>query len=187
MLAWTMKIVSFFFLPPTSRSQNRLHFDGKASLLYIYDLELREQGRMMPLRSLRMPQDAETIAAFLPTGNEGERAIILLPPRTQGVIRIIFTQNFDELVSNSSSDSSAGAAICGVYQLPSSRGYYAMSNQWSRPSIEAWFEAPSYLLSEDHRKGMIQTFKKICVLEHDDHSLSREFISKTFYVIVSSS
>lgn len=172
---------------PTRRGQNRLHFDRQASLLYVYHLEPREQSRMIPLRSIRMPQDAETIAAFLPTENEGERVIVPLPPRAQGVIRIVFTQNFDDLVFNRSFDSSAGAAICGVYELPSSKGYYAMSNQWSRPSIEAWFEAPSYLLSDDHRKGMIQTITKMCVLEHDDHSLSREFLSKAFYVTVPSS
>lgn len=161
-------------------SQIRLHFNRQASLLYVYHLDLREQGRMMPLRLLRMPQDVEAIAAFLATENEDERVIVPLPPRAQGVIRIVCTQNFDELVFNGSFDSSAGAAICDASVLPSSRGYYVMSNQWRRRSIDAWFEAPSYLLSDNHRKGMIQTIKKMCVLEHDDHSLTREFVSKAF-------
>lgn len=162
-------------LLPTNDGDSRLLFNGKTTRLHIFDLELHDKGRMVPVGLSRMPEDAEAISTLLPERMEPCRDLTSHEAPAQKAIRIFLTQDLDSETCDNAFGPSPDSDIRRAYDLAcSSRGYHGMSNQWRRSSPEAWFEAPSCLLSNGFPQGMMITIKKACVLENSNNSLCRE-------------
>lgn len=185
----------------TLGNQRRIFFHGDDIYLRITDFLLDENERMRESASLQTPGIDVSIADITPEPPEprwpwrlrelrgpGARQPRVridglqaqLPESRDRSVRIYIEQGLGPQVFKNYFSADVTDATCRTYAHPKTRGYNGLSFQWRTPEPNAWFEAPSFILSGQDGPGLVINVKKVSTVEHS----GKKLICKQFLITV---
>lgn len=176
---WALASVPIFL---STRNQRRLLFHGRDTYLRISDLVLEENDRLTDAALLRMPEDAQEIAAIRwePSELYGqpqadvEGFLGKLPTQMEGSVRVYLEQGLGPGVFKDYFSSDATNPIHCAYDHPRTRGYNGLSLQWRAKQPDAWFNVPSFIIFGETSPALMIIVKKVSTLEHTGGRLTCE-------------
>lgn len=181
---------------PSDRVMERKYIPPELCFLKIFDLDLDDDsGRLQQAPSFDGAVIASSgITQFQPHAADLEGTLRALPTRAGNSIRVYIEHGVSKNESYREHLRKDVFADQSDQERPRIGGYEGLSNQWKKIP-DSWFEVPSFSFSEPARTHggnalfRVNEFstrfnkiaKEICVLEHEDGSLTCESYSLNLF------